>query len=464
MKWSHNRILLFAWTILLLALVTIGCSSKEDPSETLTICGNHSCGDMYMVTSDTSSEGFHYLNPSLSPDGTRILFSADWLSYPSAIRDYDNAPYTSFRQIMTIPRDQMSFDPMDSLATQGAELIRVTGTSIPIGGSGSEESLTATLDSRKGDPIWIDDNKILFWLTISRGNRFFMADISDPSNAVLEPVFLEEEDNQTIVFYWQHMEPTLSPDGRWLAFTRSGCAIPDSFESCTNLTLQVLDMETAGAGGYGYDAHVFPLTNEYSRIEKPSWSPDGSKIVFSGGMDVGGSSGFGTELYTIDFDTTGLSTGDMALDNNLDRLTYTDYSSGDPILGMLNTSPQYTNDGSEILFVSTRRVPSITLRDRNIWSVPSDGSLDPEIYFHTRSDDYEPSMNPDGSILLSTTMGFSESELNRLEEEAYQDIFAENEAEGLGKSEVVMRGEAADVRQGLEFFEGVMSHIYIFNP
>lgn len=463
MKWSYNRILLLAWSILLIANLNIGCTSKDDPGEVLVSCGNHSCGDLYMVTSDTSSEGFHYLNPSLSPDGTQILFTADWTAFP-ATRDYDNEPFAEFRQILTIPRQQLSFDPVDSLSTQGAQLIRFSGTSVPIGGGTSTEDISNALNARKGDPIWIDDNTVLFWMTLGRGNRFFMADISDPRNAVVQAVFLEEEDGDPVAFYWQHMEPALSPDGRWLAFTRSGCAEADSFESCTNLTLQVLDMETAGAGDSGYGAHVFPVTAEYSRIQKPAWSHDGTMIVFSGGMDVGGSSGFGTEIYTVDFDTTGLAAGSMVLDNNLDRLTFTDYTPGDPIQGMTNTSPQFTPDGERVIFVSTRRAPAITLRDRNIWSIPADGSLDPEIYFISGTDDSDPSVNPDGSILFSTGMGFTEEELDRLEEESYQDIFAENEADTLGFSEVAMRTEAADRRRLLEFFEGVMSHIYIFTP
>ncbi len=463
MKWSHNRILMFAWTILMLVLVTIGCTSKEDPSETLVVCGNHSCGEMYMVTTDTSSEGFHYLNPSLSPNGSQILFTADWKAFP-AVRDYDNAPFAEFRQMLVMPRDQITFDPVDSLHTQQAQLIRLSGSSIPVGGSGQGEDLGEILNARKGDPIWIDDNSILFWVTLSRGNRFFIADISNPAMAVAVPAFMEEVDNESIPFYWHHVEPCLSPDGRWVAFTRAGCGAPDDPSTCTNVTLHILDMESVGQDEYGYASRVFPLTNEYSRVEKPSWSPDGTKIVFSGGMDVAGLQGFGTELYTIDFDTTGLSSDNLVLDNNIQRLTYTEYTSGDPIQGMTNTSPKYTVDGQRIIFVSTKRVPSITLRDRNIWVIPADGSLEPEIYFHTRFDDYEPSINPDGSILLSTSMGFSEDELDRLEEDAYQDIYEENILENLGKSEVVMRGEAAEQRQQLQFFEGVMSHIYIFTP
>ena len=48
----------------------------------------------------------------------------------------------------------------------------------------------------------------------------------------------------------------------------------------------------------------------------------------------------------VDFDTTGLGdylagSADMTLDNNLIRLTYTEYEPDDPISGILNTSPVY---------------------------------------------------------------------------------------------------------------------------
>jgi len=88
------------------------------------------------------------------------------------------------------------------------------------------------------------------------------------------------------------------------------------------------------------------------------------------------------------------------------------------------------------------------------------------LYFHTRSDDYEPFINPDGSLLFSTTMGFTLSELDRLEEKAYDDLVVINEVlpDSLQMSEVMMRAEASDQRRLLEFFEGVMSHLYIFTP
>ncbi len=185
--------------------------------------------------------------------------------------------------------------------------------------------------------------------------------------------------------------------------------------------------------------------------------------MFSGGLDVAGTGvGAGTELFTVDFDTTGLAAGTVVPDINLTRLTFTTMTAGDPIAGILNFSPVYSNDSGTIYFVSTRRAPAITLHDRSIWRIPADGRLEPEIYYFTRSDDVDPTVLPDGRILLSSTLGFPTEMLNRLEEEAYQRLLVDDATGNL--AEVQLRALAAEERLQLEFFEGVMSHIYIYRP
>jgi len=457
---SRNRILLLASVLTLAGLIIAGCTSKEDPSEFLFLSGNHSTGNLTMVTSDTSSEGFHYLNPSLSPDGTRVLFSADWWALPSDPRYEGDDPFTKHRQMCVIDL-QESAEPKISLEDQGAELIQLFEIIIPIGGN--DVVMNQVLDDDKGNPIWEDNSHVIFWLQTIVGHRLFRADISDIELARIEPLYMEESDGNSSPPNRQHMEPALSPDGNWLAFTRSGCVIPDSFETCTGLSLMVLDMNTA-AQNNGYDAVAFPVTYEYSRIESPQWSPDGTKIVFSGGADLGGGTGVGTELYTVEFDTTGLDAGTMAMDNQLKRLTFTSPADGSPISGIINTSPVYTNDGLAIYFISNRRAPTTTLHDRNIWRMPSTGLVEPVIHYFTRFDDVDPYMMPSGTLLLSSALGFPTEMLNRLEEEAYQRIFLANQENDLGLDEVQMRAMAAEQRRKLEFFEGVMSHLYTFKP
>ena len=461
MKWMRNRFLLLPYVVLLAALVVVGCTSKQDPSEVLAVCGNHSCGELVMVTTDTSSDGYHYLNPAMSPDGSRILFSADWWAIPSDPRYSGDDEFVEHRQMIVLP-NQVGSVPTTSLEEQGGELVLLQERSLPYAGQSS--FLISIKDDDKAYPIWEDDTHIIFSLRPTEiGGRYRLcrADISDPALAPVEFLYMEPADASAAPPFFQHLEPVLSPDQQWLAFTRSGCVIPDSFETCTGTALWVLQMSTAGDND-GYDSYAFPVTSEFSRIETPHWSPDGSRLIFSGGMDVAGSgTGAGTEIFTVDFDTTGLATGNMALDRNVRRLTYTSRAEGDPIAGILNYSPVYSNDSGTVYFVSTRRAPAVTLHDRNIWRIPADGSLDPVIHYFTRSDDVDPSVLSDGRILLSSALGFPTEMLNNLEELAYQRLAA---TDTTGLDEVQLRSAANDERRQLEFFEGVMSHIYIYRP
>mgnify|MGYP001817011593 CR=1 FL=1 len=458
MKWLRNRFLLLPYFVLLAALVLVCCTSKEDPAETLDVSGNHSTGDLVMVTTDTSSDGYHYLNPQLSPDGNTILFSADWWAIPT-VRDPGDADYVTNRQMILIP-NQFGIEPKLNLEEQGAELLALQETVIPI--AGSDFFFTDMVNMDKANPVWEDSTHVLFSLDTERvGNRLFRADINNPASCPVEVLYMEETDGRPSPPFWQHLQPTLSPDKRWLAFTRSGCVIPDSFETCTGMTIEVLDMTTAVTNS-GYDGVTYQLTNEYSRIENPKWSPDGTKIIFSGGMDIGGDMGAGTEIYAIDVDLAALEAGGHPLDLNLKRLTFTTMAEGDPIAGIFNNSPVYSLDMSTVYFVSTRRAPTTTLHDRNIWTIPADGRLEPQIFYFTREDDVDPFVMPDGRILLSSALGFPTEMLDRLEEEAYQKWVVINDEQNLGLTEVEMRTLAANEIQNLTFFTGVMSHIYTF--
>ena len=466
MKWLSNRFLLFSYFVLLAALAVAGCTSKEDPSEVLPLCGNHTCGELTMLTTDMSTDGFHYLNATLSPDQSRVLFTADWTALPADVHYDDDAFYTNYRQIIVMPLPEYLVFPAPSLESQGALLVRLNGFLTSVWIAGNSTNLGEAENDRKGGPVWLDDQNIIFWMHTPRGNRLFTADITnicpEPTcNSPARVLYMEPSDASVSGGQWQHMDPTLSPDGQWLAFTRSGCAIPDSFETCSGLSLQVMRMSTAGQNN-GYNAEVYTLTSEVSRIEEPRWSPFGNKIIFSAGLDLdGGSTGLGTELFTIDVDTTALNEGEVVLNNNLDRLTHTSYSDGDPIVGVFNTSPCYTPDMSEVYFVSTRRAPTTTLHDRNLWKIPANGSLDPEILYFTRADDLELEVLPNGMVLLSSLLGYPTEILDQIEEYAYQYI-VENNPDGL--TEIDMRAYAANVRTYFAFFEGVMAHLYIFQP
>ena len=474
MKWLNNRFLPLIYVGLLASFVVIGCTGKQDPFETLVVCGNHTCGELAMVTTDTSSKGFHYLNPSLSPDGSEVLFSADWNAMPADEREPEDQYYVNYRQMVTIPYIEGGNDrPALDLADQGAELIRLVETSIRI--QGGVVSLVGVVNYDKGDPIWQDDLHVIFAMRVNAiGMRIFRADITDKDRATLEPLFLEPTDNDEQPRQWNHVNPQISPDGRWLVFVRSGCIDPQDLGTCEDTAIWAMDMSTAGDGD-GYDTKVFPLTDDYKRLERPSFSPDSRRLAFSSYLDVVGYSGSdesATEIFAMDFDTTGLDVNDtnrMVLDRNLERITFTDMAEGDPLNGVLNYYPSYSLDGNEIYFVSTRRAPATTVHARAVWKVPANGGFDPEIHFFSRFDDSDPYIMWDGTIMLSSTFGFPTEMLDVLEEEAYNRIKQENEeaheedpANNPLLSEVELRQQAADERRQLENFEGVMSHIYVF--
>jgi hypothetical protein len=81
------------YLLALVALAVVGCTSREDPSEVLITCGNHSCGELIMVTTDTSSEGFKYLDPQLSPAGDWIV-TLSYFNYESDAWRVADIPFT----------------------------------------------------------------------------------------------------------------------------------------------------------------------------------------------------------------------------------------------------------------------------------------------------------------------------------------------------------------------------------
>lgn len=477
MKWLNNRFLPIAHIVLLASFVVIGCTGKQDPKETLVVCGNHSCGTLAMVTTDTSSKGFHYLNPSLSPDGSQILFTADWNAMPADPKDPEDEYYVQYRQLITIPvpegfPQRGGIEPKIDLTDQGAELIRLREIAIEL--QGNLVALFGIVNFDKGDPIWENDVSVIFSMRLKAISalRLFRADITDKAVAVPEPLFLEPEDNLSLIRKQQHLAPRLSRDGRWLVFVRhGGYTNAGDLATYDSLRIYAMDMAPTRVAGYDpYDAVVFPLTEKYKRLERPRFSPDGSRIVFSAGLDLVNSSQDGTEIFTMDFDTTGLAATDTVVtDNNIQRITYTDRAEGDPIAGILNYDPCFSSDGETIYFVSTRRAPATTVHARAIWRIPADGGQEPEMHFFSRYDDTDPTMMDDGYVLMSSTFGFPSEMLDKLESDAYTRIKKQNiidwEDDPINNpllTEVELNKRASDERRQLENFEGVMAHLYSF--
>ena len=104
----------------------------------------------------------------------------------------------------------------------------------------------------------------------------------------------------------------------------------------------------------------------------PSWSPDGSKIVFS--SDMHGQ--WGSNIYVMDSDGT-----------NITRLTKQDSS---------DMSPSWSPDGSKIAFISDMHGQMFT----NIYVMDSDGTNITRLTTKRNCWDEFPSWSPDGEKIL----------------------------------------------------------------
>lgn len=440
------------------ALLALGCSLEPEVSETLDISGNHSTGDLVMVTADTSSDGYQYLEPDLSPDGTRLVFTIDWLAITPPGQPPDVPPL--IRQLAVMPL-QVQDEPKLNLREQGAALVLMNTYRMLIGAA--LQPLQPNRDNQKGTPRWINDDEIVFWLETPRGARLFQTRI--PPNFVhgqdldITLLLREPDDDRVLGWkYWEHMSPSVSPNGRWIAFSRYGHTDADSLSQATDQALWVCAVPESGQ----LSRLAFPITSEVSICDSPSWSPDGSKIVFSATLDIQNNNDFTTrELFTVDFDTTGLAAdGGVVLDRGLTRLTTSPPPSGSNFI-VRNMEPSYSPDGGSIIFVSDRRVPTITLNERNIWRIPADGSLEPRLLFFTRSDDqgaFYTGRTAD-EILLTSAVGFPTEMLEALWSAAYDSIAAANPEFTAIQVETL----ADQQREQLEFFEDVMTHIYLFS-
>ncbi len=459
MKQSMPRSVTIAYWGLLVVFAAAGCSLKESPSESLAICGNHSCGSLQMVTTDTSSDGYNYLEPSISPDGGRIIFTADWAAIPPVDHPPNPVPMTRMLALMDVPPPGDTASVHILLKESGAvPVIMRDPVKVAVGDTLWEMNPMMGMDAQKGHPSWLDGNTIVFWMHLQRGDRMFKADLRQNGSIVPEMIYYEPDDRRQSGRFWQHHDPALSPDRQWVAFTRFGSSRsnPDSIGRYTRISLWVASMTVPQL--------AFQVTDTTDVMGGVSWSPDGRQIAFQATLDITGAASsafYGTEIFTVDFDTTGLAANHrVPWNRNLRRLTFTTIPEGNPI-PIYNEKPVYTPDGSTILFVSDRRAPSITLHDRNIWRIPSDGSLDPVITFFSRADDIDPSFFPGDSrrIVLSSAMGFPTEMLDRYQAEAVIRIHNENP----DLSDVQVRQKAASERQQLEYFARVMTHLYIYS-
>ena len=174
--------------------------------------------------------------------------------------------------------------------------------------------------------------------------------------------------------------------------------------------------------------------------------------------------GRANELFTVNFDPVAAAAADPPLDADLNRITFIEHGTGRPRSPACTIMRRRTTPtGLLVYFVSSRRAPASTQRGRSLWSVTADGRLEPEILFFSREDDVDPDVAPDGTIVMSSGLGFPTEMLDALQNATLDSLYAMNEDLPIPLAEFEIQRIAEDEREKVEAYgTGVMAQIFLF--
>lgn len=184
-----------------------------------------------------------------------------------------------------------------------------------------------------------------------------------------------DETNLTNTSENAERNPSWSPSGEKIAYTRIGCDVPRGGGSCvyvmdedgsnqTNLTPE--DTIPGCENGPGY--------SHYGSAQEPSFSPDGARIVFSGSLICPHHTG--RDIWTMNPDGSGKV--NLTNDNGTGEI-----------------QPAFSPDGTKIVFVSNENSSNLEL-----WTMNSDGSAATRL-----TNDAVRQDNPDWAVPPSDTDG-----------------------------------------------------------
>lgn len=247
-------------------------------------------------------------------------------------------------------------------------------------------NITNTPDVSESSPSWSGDGqKIAYTLDIGASNANIWVMNADGSNAQ-QVTFKDQPDT----YAWQG-DPSFSPDGNKIAFTRHR---PFSYMG-DQTDIFVINVDGTGESPI---TNTTPDSIPFDEVE-PAWSPDGSKIAFSGVrfepyIDPLGvlTEGAQWEILTMNPDGSGEQILSAGAENS-ERALYLEQDRG----------PSWSPDGSRLLFSSESQIPSCCNPWQN-WLVNADGSGLVNISPDPTINDGGAIWSPDGTqILFSRT-------------------------------------------------------------